>query len=231
MLLDRRGVASIGLGRPPSGRGVSPAAGVALGLLAAGTPLLALLAAGALRVEGAGLSLMTFAAVPALLLGAVNEELIFRGYLLRNMLDVGRPVWGVLLSSVLFALAHVYNPHFLQSPLAGINILLSGVALGLAYVAAGNLWFPTALHFGWNAAQAIVFGAPTSGYAMPGIVRLGPAAGASDLLTGGEFGLEGSAPATVAIVLLILVLLAIVNHRRRAARPAEQALTEAPPGF
>jgi membrane protease YdiL (CAAX protease family) len=231
MLLDRRDVASIGLGRPPAGCAASPVGGVVLGLLAAGTPLLALVASGVLRIEGIAVSWVTLAAVPALVMSAFYEELIFRGYLLRNMMDVGRPVWGVLLTSLLFALAHVPNPHFLDSPLAGVNILLSGIALGLAYAATGNLWFATALHFGWNAAQALLFGAATSGYPMPGILRLSPAGGAPDLLTGGEFGLEGSAAATVAIVVLILVLLAILNGRRRLGDHTGQALTGAPASF
>jgi membrane protease YdiL (CAAX protease family) len=227
MLVDRRDVASIGLGRPPAGKLSSPLAGLVLGLAAAGVPLLLLLAAGAMRIDGLGAGLATLIVVPAMALGAFNEELIVRGYLLRNMMDVGRPAWGVLVTSVIFVLPHAANPHFLDSPLPAVNILLSGIALAMAYMVTGNLWFPTALHFGWNAAQAVVFGAEVSGLPMPGILRLEPAEGASALLTGGRFGLEGSLPATAATGFLILLLL-LMLRKSRIHGQAVQALTDTP---
>jgi hypothetical protein len=229
LLVDRREATSLGLGRPGRGWAASPAAGILVGLGAAGAPIVLLLALGFLQSDGVGLSLLTVAALPALILGAFNEELVFRGYLLRNMLDVGRPVWGVVVTSLLFALPHAANPHFFDNPLCGANIFLSGVALGLAYILAENVWFPTALHFGWNAAQGLLFGVSVSGYPVSGVLRLSPAVGAPLLLTGGEFGLEGSVLGTLATVVLILALGAAVGRRRHRERQGvEPALTGTP---
>lgn len=220
ILVDRRDVLSVGLCRPEGLSPVSPLAGVLFGLAATGLPVCALLAAGVLRVEGVAVSFVTVAAVPALAFGAFSEELIARGYLLRNMLDVRRPVLGVLVTALIFALAHLPNPHFLESPLGGANIFLAGVALGLAYMASGDLWFPTALHFGWNAAEGILFGLPISGIPAVGLVRTTPAEGVNPLLTGGDFGLEGSALATISTLVLIAALLALVRRRRGGDEPA-----------
>jgi membrane protease YdiL (CAAX protease family) len=75
-----------------------------------------------------------------------TEELLFRGYILRN-LGERIPLWGALtVSSALFGLFH--GLHASVADLA--EIMLGGFMLGLLRLAAGTLWLPIGLHAAWD---------------------------------------------------------------------------------
>ena len=94
----------------------------------------------------------------------------------------------------------------------------AGVILALAYIISGNIWFPTALHFGWNFAQGVLLSIPVSGLAIDGFFRLQASPSAPQYLTGGEFGLEASAATTLVELVMIALLVAVAA--RRARQPA-----------
>jgi uncharacterized protein len=74
---------------------------------------------------------------------AVAEETIFRGYLLRRFSQVtGNRVWAIVLSSVIFALGHVY-----QGSLGVIAVGAIGIAFALLYLWRGSLVAPMVMHF------------------------------------------------------------------------------------
>ena len=215
--LDRRDMASLGLGRPERRLGASPWVGLVVGAAPIVVAAAALLVLGRAHVEQAEARAGALALLLGLAVPAFFEELVCRGYLLRNMVEIGRPVAGVIVTSALFSLLHVLNPGYLDSPLVPLNLLLAGVFLALGYLLSGNLWFPTAMHFAWNAAQGPVLGVPVSGMPTPSLVRLAGLEG-PDMLTGGAFGLEGSVLTTVALVAACAGLIALL--RRRSARAA-----------
>lgn len=205
--------------RPREGRRPRFVLGFALGLL------LILLPAGLARLFGGfvpmdaaavdALAVPTGAAaisgivyiLPALLVAALGEELLFRGVLLRWW----EPVLGVkgalVLSALLFVAVHVGNPG--ASPLGSIGVLLAGVLLGLVFVLHGDLWLVAGLHLGWNVSEALVLGVPVSGHTLPALLRWTVAD--SELargLLGGSFGPEEGllfhGALAVAIVLAVL---------------------------
>ena len=219
--LDRRRFSSLGL----AASGGRWCASVGVGLLAGPFPIAAVVgclgAAGLFGHVGAARHGMAWAMMPVLALAAFEEELLCRGYLLQNMLDVGRPVWGVLVSSTIFWLLHAVNPNVWDSPFISANLFLSGVLFALAYMLSDDLWFPTAMHFAWNAAQGPVFGVPISGVATPGMLTMAPVEGANGLLTGGQFGLEGSVLVTALLAAGCVILLVLVRRRPRVWRMRE----------
>jgi membrane protease YdiL (CAAX protease family) len=216
-LLDRRSLASLGLERPEPRPTASPWLGLALGGAAALAPMLALLALGAYRVTAVNLTFAPLLLLAILTVGAFGEELQFRGYLLKNMVEAGHPWVGLAVVSVLFTLAHARNPGFWSTPLNGVNILCAAIALGVAYLLSGNLWFATALHLGWNAVQGVVFGQPVSGIPGLGLLKVASTGAMDDAWTGGSFGLEGSLLALAPLLLLLAVLTALLLRRRKAA--------------
>jgi hypothetical protein len=127
-----------------------------------------------------------------------QEELVSRGYWLQNLTEGLNRTWGVIISSALFALAHLGNPN--ASWAAVLGILAAGLLFAYGYLRTGHLWLPIGLHTGWNFFEGTVFGYPVSG--LSGLYQLvrqsvkGPA-----LLTGGPFGPEAG------LVLLPAVLL------------------------
>jgi membrane protease YdiL (CAAX protease family) len=141
-------------------------------------------------------------AIPVLLVMAVYEELMIRGFLLAVLKKYyGAPV-GIAFSAFIFSLLHVYNPHLNQAGLIGI--LLAGAWLGLAYEVTNSLYLPTALHFSWNLSQSFL-GFPVSGLDTPHLVETriwGP-----PFWTGGEFGPEAGMAGYLLLIIGIAILI------------------------
>lgn len=130
---------------------------------------------------------------------ALYEEIVFRGYILNNLLSsVGK--WPALvISALLFALAHAANPGY--SILAAVNIFLAGVLLGINYIYTKNLWFAILLHFSWNFFQGPVLGYEVSGLNLQSIFQ--HEMHGNEFITGGKFGFEGSLLAAVLYIVSI----------------------------
>lgn len=147
-----------------------------------------------------------------LLAAALSEELIFRGYPLRRLADGIGALPGMLLVTLGFALAHANNPNV--SKLALLNIFLAGVWLSLAFFSTGGMPFAWGAHFGWNAALAIAFDAPVSGYDLEvPMVEYTP--GRHAWVGGGPFGPEGGIVTTIA---LFAGTLAVIGKRVKQPR-------------
>jgi len=87
-------------------------------------------------------------ALGAALIAPVMEEIIFRGFLFRNLRDtVGRGP-ALLLSGLVFAVVH-------REPALLLPLTAMGVALALLYEWSGSLLVPIAAHALWNLAQLV----------------------------------------------------------------------------
>jgi uncharacterized protein len=163
------------------------------------------------RVAGRGSVAGAVGLVGFMAAAAVTEELMFRGVLFRIV--EGRFGTGIALvvTSVLFGAWHLLNPDATVWGAVAIAVEAGGT-LGAAYAATRTLWVPIGLHFGWNFAEAGIFGTEVSGNgASKGLLR-GVTSGPS-VLTGGEFGPEASAYAVVFGVLLTIGFLWLARRR------------------
>lgn len=150
----------------------------------------------------------------------VNEELMFRGYQLRNLAEginyrgkAGLAVAIALVgTSIFFGIAHMGNPH--ATLMSGLNVTLAGMLLGLAYVLTGELALPVGLHISWGFFEEFVFGFANSGERslswLIGTEVTGP-----EIWTGGEFGPEAGLLVTILIVLEAVMILYWVKLRGR----------------
>ena len=127
------------------------------------------------------LSIILFAGV------SLFEEIIFRGYMLKNLLQSFNPMLSLFISSLLFCLIHGSNPNV--NFIGLLNIFLAGYFLGISYVYTKNLWFPLALHFSWNFFQSM-FGFNVSGLDSYSIIQF--SIPQNTIINGGEFGFESS---------------------------------------
>ena len=161
---------------------------------------------------------------------AVTEELMFRGLLFR-LVEERLGTWlSLLLTGVLFGLMHLLNP---DASLWGATAIAieAGFMLAACYAATRNLWVPIGLHFGWNFAAGGVFGVVVSGNGeSEGL--LDATTSGSTLLSGGDFGPEGSLYTVAAGAALTVVFLwlahrrgHIVTRRRRAAEAPAESVT------
>jgi uncharacterized protein len=138
-----------------------------------------------------------------------SEELLSRGYHLQTIASGLNLFWGVMISSAVFGLLHIFNPNATWVSAAGI--FLAGIFFAYAYIRTKQLWLPMGLHLGWNFFEGVVFGFPVSGldiYALTRITVQGP-----ELWTGGAFGPEAGLIVLPALILgAILIYLYTMNR-------------------
>jgi membrane protease YdiL (CAAX protease family) len=179
----------------------------------------------AARGTDTSLAVRTFdSMLPMLLSGlALNsivgfgEELTLRGYIFQAIGRSLGPTVSVLITAVVFAALHMFNPGISWASI--FNILLAGILFGQARMSTGSLWLPIGFHTGWNYATGSVFGFPVSGTVQRGVLLSqdrGPA-----WLTGGSFGPEGGMACTV-VLLAGIALLHLYYRSNRAGMPSDR---------
>lgn len=184
--------------------------GTVLGGVAVVLAALVGMAAGGARISlaefGSGVVRTLVVSGVIFMLGAAAEEMLFRGYALQTLMR-SWPLWVALIpASVFFALVHLDNPKVARG-FTFVNTVLAGVWLGVAYWKTRSLWFPLGLHFGWNWVQGAVLGSPVSGITSitPNpLLRFADAGPA--WIGGGDYGIEGGAACTLALVVTTLFL-------------------------
>lgn len=144
-----------------------------------------------------------------MMLVSVAEEMVFRGYVLNNLMQSMPKQAALLTSALLFAVFHSLNPNF--NLIAFVNIFIAGVLLGCNYIYTRNLWFAIFFHFSWNFFQGPVLGFEVSGLELPTLLEQNIKG--SILLTGGDFGLEASWLATFTMALMTLVLFMLFQRK------------------
>ena len=225
--LDRRAFADFGF-HPGGGWWLDLFFGMALGALLMTVIFLVELGMGWVTVTAAFRSLVpgTPFAIAMLLPTTAfvcvgfYEELLARGYQLRNAAE-GLNLPGVgprnavllawVLSSAFFGYLHAGNPNATIS--TTFNVALAGLMLGFGYVLTGELAIPIGLHITWNFFQGSVFGFPVSGLKPVGATFLSTDQGGPALWTGAAFGPEGGLLGPAAMILGVLLIALWVRLR------------------
>lgn len=154
----------------------------------------------------------------AMVLVGFYEELIFRGYHIRNLTDGFSfpgysPVYSIVaavgISSLIFGLLHAWNQN--ASITSTFNIVLAGIVIAFPFIITGRLGISIGIHFSWNFMQGGLFGFPVSGMIFRGsllqIEQSGP-----DLVTGGSFGPEAGLLGLLGELLVVLLILAYFRY-------------------
>ena len=212
--VERREVTELGGSGAPGAWARGAGLGVLLGLLTM-APLWGL---GVYRIEGFGDSFPLLKQIPEMLLVSVLEELLIRGVLFR----IAEKAWGsrraLVLSTVLFVVAHLPG----EISLMGVLVTAAAsLAFTAAYLLSRRLWLPMGIHFAWNYLFSAVFSVPVSGHEVNGWLR-GSMSG-PEWLSGGAYGVEASAMALLVWVVAAAILLRrayshgeFMPHLRRA---------------
>jgi hypothetical protein len=143
------------------------------------------------------------------------EEALFRGWLLPVIGARYRPWIGVVVSSLLFSLAHATNlvghtPNPFVAWLALFNLFLFGGFAAILSLRQSGLWGACAWHAVWNWAEGDLLGFTLDGAPHHGLLFSIRATG-PDIMTGGAFGPEGGLVAT-AVLLIAIWIAARVNR-------------------
>ena len=191
--IDRKPLMSIGLSVKDKANEMLIGLGFALAFI--GGLFLVLWLIGAINITGyVGFKPGVFIVSVMLFMAAFDEELIFRGYILNNMMDSASSRWIALAgASLLFALLHSGNTNVWSTWVPMTELFAAGFILGISYTFTKNLWFPTFFHFGWNFFQGL-FGFEISGFNVDSwkIISHENTGNVPDIVSGGAFGIEGS---------------------------------------
>lgn len=143
------------------------------------------------------------------LIVAIIEEVLFRGYVLRNLMISFNKYIALIISSLLFSIMHGFNPNI--DLMGFLDLFLAGTLLGISYIYTKNLWFPIALHFSWNLTQTFL-GFNVSGLDVYSIIEIEITE--NNLLNGGDFGFEGSVLSIFAQVIFIILIWLYYNTKQ-----------------
>ncbi|CAD0003945.1 CPBP family intramembrane glutamic endopeptidase [Flavobacterium salmonis] len=150
---------------------------------------------------------------------AIIEEILVRGIIFRVLEEKLGSHISLTISSVLFGVFHLANPH--GTLLSGICITTAGFLFGAAYIYSRSLWLPIALHFAWNFTQSGIFGAITSGNEKTNSLLESKIQG-PEYITGGEFGPEGSIQAIAFCVVATIVFLILIHKENKIIKPSRK---------
>ena len=142
---------------------------------------------------------------------AIFEEILIRGIIFRILEEKLGSYISLIITAIIFGGLHVANPN--STLLSGLCVgIEAGFLMGAAYIYTRNLWFPIAIHFAWNFMQSGIFGAVTSGNEKTASLLTTKITG-SQLITGGEFGPEGTIQAIIFCLLAAIILLKLSKNK------------------
>ncbi|GAC1608926.1 MAG: hypothetical protein NVS3B3_14420 [Aquirhabdus sp.] len=144
------------------------------------------------------------------------EEMLLRGVFFRVVQQSLGSWLALLVSALVFGAMHLVNDNI--TVLGFASITAAGLLLAAAFMVTGRLWLCVAMHAAWNFFQDGIFSVPVSGHPARIGLYTGKMSG-PDWLTGGVFGIEGSAIALVVVVAVTLALLTLAKRNGRIVLP------------
>jgi uncharacterized protein len=190
--------------------------GAILGSALFAASILSLAVAGSFQLQSFGSWTALAGPAAGALMAGVLEEIVFRGIVFR-LVEQSLGTWLALaVSALLFGAAHVLSPNWTVLDLAAI-VLEAGVLLAGAFVLTRRLWLPIGLHVAWNFTEGGIFGLAVSGRQTHGLLR-GELTGPT-WLTGGSYGVEGSAFAVLWCLVAASALFALAARKGNIVAP------------
>lgn len=151
----------------------------------------------------------TLIIAPGWMIQSATEEILTRGWMMNTIKERYNVIWGVIGSSLFFALLHLGNPNV--SFISIINLILVGILFSLYVIKSKNLWGVCGMHAAWNLFQGNIFGFKVSGVntQIGSIVELNTVG--ANWISGGAFGPEGGILCTVVNSITVIVLFYLIS--------------------
>ena len=142
------------------------------------------------------------------IVASVGEEVLFRSTMLRVLKDRFGPGTAIIVTSVLFSVAHAGNAS--ASMISSINTFLIAVAFGTVIAVGGSIWVAAACHAAWNVLVALFFGAVSGNDVGLSWMKLVPndASTLNAVLLGDAYGIESGLLCTA----VITISLGFIRH-------------------
>lgn len=147
-----------------------------------------------------------------MLLVALFEETLLRGYLQWTLARGVGFWWAALILSFSFGVLHGHNPG--ESPIGLFSAGAIGLVLCLSIWYTGSLWWAIGFHTAWDWGESYFYGTANSGVVVTGHFLTAHPAGKL-WMSGGNTGPEGSLLVLPIILLVALVLYFTLGSRIR----------------
>jgi len=134
----------------------------------------------------------------AMLMVGYYEEALTRGLMTFVGVKNNR-LFNAIVVAVVFSLMHLLSPSY--NILSMVNTLLVAIVFSMLTWISGDLWVAIGYHAFWNFILGSILGVPTSGLGTIGLLVSSP--NSSDLINGGEYGLEASLVCTIFLLIQI----------------------------
>lgn len=147
--------------------------------------------------------------IPACLISAISDELLWRGYLMTSLARDTTPMRAILIMSIVYAVFHIS-----LNPILILNSFLFAFFMGTYVFKRGSIWGASFIGFVWKYLSAIIFGSTIPGVRQaPSILK--PVFVRLDAISGGElFGFFAGLSMTLVLVIAISILL-LTNTKRK----------------
>ncbi|CAN5801534.1 type II CAAX endopeptidase family protein [soil metagenome] len=150
---------------------------------------------------------------------AIIEEIVLRGIVFRITEERLGSTIALIIAGIIFGGLHLINPHVTW--ISALCITIIGIFLSAAYMYNRSLWLPIAIHFAWNFTQNGIFGAITSGNEKTNSLLTTKITG-PEILTGGQFGPEGSIQALVFCLIATVVIVGVLKKQNKLTKRSEK---------
>lgn len=173
--------------------------GSLMGLILPSTICLMIYSALNVKILGVNFNISLLLWLIVFILVGISEELLFRGYIMTMLRQMGSNTFALFVSSVIFASFHLLNPGI--TIIGFINIFLAGFLMGCMFIKVG-LWMSIGFHITWNYTLGCIFSTNVSGLEIMGLLKTSPVV--YNIYSGGAFGPEGSILTTMFLLAAIL---------------------------
>ena len=165
-----------------------------------------------------GFHISVFMLFFAFIVQSASEELLMRGYLMNSIAAKSKVPLAIFLNSFLFMMLHLLNPGV--TFISMLNILIYGVIFSLLCLLTDNIWLACGMHFSWNFALGCIYGGNVSGITLNSLFSV--TLKGNDILTGSDFGIEGSIITTLIGLLIVLILGYCIKTNRTKISPVRE---------
>ena len=140
----------------------------------------------------------------------MQEEIFFRGVLLKYLFERYNAVGSILIVSLIFAMLHIFNPYISWSSF--LSTIIAGILLSLIYLQTQSLWYAIFYHFFWNVLSALILGSPISGLSQYlFFFQLKTKNSIEQFFLGNQYGIESG---ILSIIILLITSFFIVKFER-----------------
>lgn len=187
--------------------------GLALGILWIGSVLFISIKMGILRFEDYKYIPYLYIWIIAIFINVIMQELLVRGYMFSILKKEFNSIVAVICTSLIFTMLH--GGAFEVGVVAVMNVFSTSILLSIVLIYSKGLWLPILMHFSWNTIGRL-FGIVSLADDYPSMFNV--KISGTNLLAGGDVGLEGSIIVLIINIIMILTLLYCLKYKNKKVK-------------